>query len=66
MEEPSPAITISQAQYDQMLKKCKKLEALGAAGVDNWEGYDMAMEIMREENEAWAWYIERRKAMAEE
>jgi len=25
---------------------CEKLQALEAAGVDNWEGYDSAMEVL--------------------
>jgi hypothetical protein len=32
-----------------MLKNCKKLAALEAAGVDNWEWYGDAMDTINEE-----------------
>jgi hypothetical protein len=41
-------ITISKAEYESLLEDSKKLTALKNAGVDNWEGYDYAMELMRE------------------
>ena len=31
-------------RYKELLKAEKKLEALEAAGVDNWDGYEIAME----------------------
>lgn len=36
-------ITISKKEYDYLLDCGKKLLALEAAGVDNWESYDDAM-----------------------
>ena len=45
MEE---TITISKEEYESLLENSKKLEALEGAGVDNWQGYDYAMELLRE------------------
>lgn len=42
-------ITIQREHYDELLAAQRKLEALEAAGVDNWDGYDYAMEIMEED-----------------
>ena len=41
-------VTISKEEYDQLIKDQEFLEALRGAGVDNWEGYDYAIEIMKE------------------
>jgi len=41
-------ITISKEEYESLLEDSKKLTALENAGVDNWEGYDYAIELMRE------------------
>lgn len=41
-------ITIAKSLYDRLRAAEKKLNALEAAGVDNWEGYDQAM---REDDE---------------
>lgn len=38
-------ITITKKEYDQMLKDQEFFQALVAAGVDNWEGYDIAQDI---------------------
>jgi len=45
MEE---TVTISKKEYESLLEDSEKLSALEAAGVDNWEGYDDAMEMMQE------------------
>ena len=45
MEE---TITISKKEYESLLEDSEKLSALEAAGVDNWEGYDNAMEMMQD------------------
>ena len=37
-------IEISVAEYKDLLEKEDKLERLEGAGVDNWSGYDDAME----------------------
>lgn len=41
-------VTISVEEYDRLMHNSKMYLALAAAGVDNWEGYDLAMEIMQE------------------
>lgn len=44
MEEET--VTITKNEYESLLEDAKKLRALEAAGVDNWEGYDIAMDYM--------------------
>jgi hypothetical protein len=44
-------ITIPIAQYHQLLEDQKLLNALRAGGVDNWEGWDYAMDIYNGEEE---------------
>ena len=39
-------VTIAKEEYEKLLTAAKKLRALEAAGVDNWEGYDIAMEYL--------------------
>lgn len=39
-------MTISKDEYEALLERDKKLRALEGAGVDNWEGYDYAMELL--------------------
>jgi len=41
-------ITISKEEYEELLKDQKLLQCLQGAGVDNWEGYDYAIEMMEE------------------
>ena len=41
---------ISVARLERMIKRIAWLDALEAAGVDNWEGYDYAREIYAEDN----------------
>lgn len=38
-------ITITKPKYDKLVKDSKRLEDLEACGVDNWEGYDIVLEI---------------------
>ncbi|WP_138438539.1 YqaJ viral recombinase family protein [Marinobacter alexandrii] len=45
---PTETVTLSVKEYEQLVQNSKMYLALAAAGVDNWEGYDIAMEIMRE------------------
>jgi hypothetical protein len=40
-----------QSINDGLRESDHKLSCLEAAGVDNWEGYDYAMELMREKGE---------------
>jgi len=42
--------TISKELYEALLDRDQKLCALEAAGVDNWEGYEEAMNILEEWN----------------
>lgn len=44
----SGEVTIPRAQFERLLEAEMKLEALEAAGVDNWSGFDHAMEILQE------------------
>lgn len=41
-------ITITKKEYDQLIKDSEFLNALRAAGVDNWNGYSMAYDILEE------------------
>lgn len=40
---PEETITIPKALYEELRDEAQTLHALQAAGVDNWEGYDVAM-----------------------
>lgn len=40
---------ITQELYENLLADQKKLRALEAAGVDNWDGYEYALELLEEE-----------------
>lgn len=40
-------VMIDRKEYEQLVHNSKMYLALAAAGVDNWEGYDLAMEIMQ-------------------
>jgi hypothetical protein len=44
-------ITIDITKYEYLLKRDEWLEALEAAGVDNWEGFDEVREIYKEWNQ---------------
>lgn len=49
---PAPGdntVTIGQDELFTLRQEAGKLRALEAAGVDNWSGYEHAMEIWREE-----------------
>ncbi|EKO3632370.1 YqaJ viral recombinase family protein [Vibrio metschnikovii] len=45
--EPEKTITIAKSEYDELLRKSDLLDALYAAGVDNWDGYSEAMEMLK-------------------
>jgi hypothetical protein len=47
--EESKTITISREEYDEMVEDQKFLDCLRAAGVDNWDGYSFAQEMMKSE-----------------
>lgn len=44
-------VTITKDEYDDLQKDSNFLNALVAAGVDNWNGYDYAVDIFRESEE---------------
>lgn len=44
-------LTLSQEEYEELLESDKMLSALERAGVDNWEGYDFAIELMNDDTE---------------
>ena len=37
---------ITKEEYDQLIEDQNLLNALQAGGVDNWEGYEMAVESL--------------------
>ena len=39
-------VTISKKEYDQLIEDSGFLESLRAAGVDNWEGYEYARDLL--------------------
>jgi hypothetical protein len=41
-------VTITKKQYEGLLDDSDFLEALRQAGVDNWDGWDHAVEIQKE------------------
>ncbi len=46
-EQEEQTVTILRSEYDELKQDQRLLYALQGAGVDNWEGYDFAMEDMR-------------------
>ena len=38
-------ITVLKSEYEELVRDQEFLRALEAAGVDNWEGYDIAQDI---------------------
>lgn len=42
-------VTITKREYESLLEDVNKLRALEGAGVDNWEGYSYAMELLHGE-----------------
>lgn len=41
-------IEITVEEYEELLEGARFLEALEEAGVDNWDGYSYAIEILNE------------------
>lgn len=50
MKKEKEMITITKEEYYQLLEDSEWLSFLEMAGVDNWEGYGYAKDLMREEN----------------
>jgi hypothetical protein len=46
-----PHVILTSREFDDMQERLRWLDALEAAGVDNWEGYSHAREILGEEDE---------------
>ena len=44
-------VTITKKRFNELLKSEKFLGALYAAGVDNWDGYEYALEMEDDEEE---------------
>ena len=44
-------VTIPKKEYERLLKDSRKLKALENGGVDNWPGYDYAMELYGEKSD---------------
>jgi len=44
-------VQITKKYYEELVEAQAKLDALEGAGVDNWEGYDDAMERLAESGE---------------
>jgi len=44
-------VTIPKAEYDNLIEDRKWLRCLEAAGVDNWEGFDIAIDIQERRKE---------------
>ena len=51
MDKKNETVTISKEEYDSLVEDSLFLECLQGAGVDNWEGYDAAIEMMNEREE---------------
>ena len=41
-------VTINKDEYDRLVSDSKMLAALQGAGVDNWQGYDSAMDLLED------------------
>lgn len=50
MNEPEETVTINKDEYERLLRQEEWLYCLEAAGVDNWSGYDHAVEMYQEDN----------------
>lgn len=48
MAKSQKMVTITEEEYDQLFEDSRFLEALRAAGVDNWNGYEVAQEMIEE------------------
>jgi hypothetical protein len=43
-------IEVSQKEYNDLQRRSEWLSYLEAAGVDNWEGYDIAYDMAKEDD----------------
>lgn len=51
MKDWTKTVTILQKEYDDLCADSELLECLRNAGVDNWEGWDFAMEEFNKDKE---------------
>lgn len=42
-------VTISKKEYESLIEDSEWLRCLEGAGVDNWDGYDYARDLQREQ-----------------
>lgn len=49
--EEKETVTLLKSEYDYLMERDEKLTALEGGGVDNWNGYDFAMEALREDED---------------
>lgn len=47
----STFVSLSLEEWADLQESARVLQALRAAGVDNWEGYDQVMQALREEDD---------------
>ena len=52
MSDDTWLIEITEVEYDELKARSEFLAALEAAGVDCWEGYEEALEILRDQQSA--------------
>lgn len=48
MADTEATVTITRKQYNSLINDQKVLIALESAGVDNWDGYEFAMENLED------------------
>ena len=48
MANNEETVTIAKAEYDRLIRADRWLDCLDAAGVDNWEGYEIAQDYLTE------------------
>jgi len=48
MTNTEPMVTITAKEHEELLRAAMWEQALELAGVDNWEGYDVAVEIYQD------------------
>jgi len=41
-------ITITKEKYGELVERCRFLDCLEAAGVDNWQGHEEAIDMYQE------------------
>jgi len=48
MSDKEEMITITKKEYNELMEDSVLLSFLNAAGVDNWDGYEYAIDMMEE------------------